>query len=27
MLQEAFRVLKKGSLAGFTIWGRKENSI
>jgi hypothetical protein len=25
-LSEAFRVLKKGSKCGFTLWGRKENT-
>lgn len=27
MLREAQRVLKKGGLAGFTIWGRPEHSL
>ena len=26
MLKEAFRVLRNGGKAGFTVWGRKENS-
>ena len=26
MLKEAFRVLKKGGVAAFSIWGREENS-
>ena len=26
MLNEAYRVLRKGGKAGFTVWGRKENS-
>mmetsp|Transcript_20659 Transcript_20659/g.19666 ORF Transcript_20659/g.19666 Transcript_20659/m.19666 type:complete len:85 (+) Transcript_20659:484-738(+) len=25
-ISEAFRVLKKGSHAGFSVWGRKENT-
>mmetsp|Transcript_35172 Transcript_35172/g.40634 ORF Transcript_35172/g.40634 Transcript_35172/m.40634 type:complete len:145 (-) Transcript_35172:30-464(-) len=26
MLVEAYRVLEEGGVAGFTVWGRKENS-
>lgn len=26
-IKEAFRVLKPGSIACFTVWGRKENSL
>ena len=26
-LREAFRVLESGSKAGFTIWGRRENTL
>ena len=27
MINEAYRVLKPGSQASFTVWGRRENSI
>mmetsp|Transcript_45716 Transcript_45716/g.38526 ORF Transcript_45716/g.38526 Transcript_45716/m.38526 type:complete len:116 (-) Transcript_45716:371-718(-) len=27
MIKEAFRVLKPGSLAAFSVWGRKEKSL
>ena len=27
MVREAFRVLKPGSAACFTVWGRRENSL
>jgi len=27
MVKEAFRVLKPGSLAAFSVWGRKERSL
>lgn len=26
-IREAFRVLKPGSIAAFTVWGRRENSL
>ena len=26
-IREAFRVLKSGSIAAFTVWGRRENSL
>mmetsp|Transcript_22 Transcript_22/g.26 ORF Transcript_22/g.26 Transcript_22/m.26 type:complete len:91 (-) Transcript_22:381-653(-) len=27
MIREAYRVLKPGSVAAFTVWGRRENSL
>lgn len=27
MIREAFRVLKPGSIAAFTVWGRREYSL
>ena len=27
MIREAYRVLKPGSIAAFTVWGRRENSL
>lgn len=26
MIREAYRVLKPGSIAAFTVWGRRENT-
>lgn len=27
MIREAYRVMKPGSVAAFTVWGRRENSL
>ena len=27
MIREAYRVLKPGSIAAFTVWGRRERSL